>query len=226
MTTSSPALLDCVEIETAPNPTHAVIWLHGLGADGNDFVPIVPELDLSGCPAVRFVFPHAPVQPVTINGGMAMRSWYDIIASDLVRREDADGIRASEQQVRALIARENERGIPTKQIVLAGFSQGCAMTLHTGLRMPERLAGLVGLSGYLPLIDSAESERHAANHDTPIFLAHGTHDPVVALERAETSRDRLQTLGYQLEWHTYPMPHSVCLPEITDIAAFLRRVLA
>ena len=225
MTTPSPTLLDCVELETAPNPTHAVIWLHGLGADGKDFVPIVPELDLTGCPPVRFVFPHAPVQPVTINGGMAMRSWYDIVATDLVRREDADGIRASEQRVRDLIARENTRGIPNSQIVLAGFSQGCAMTLHTGLRLPERLAGMVGLSGYLPLSESAAAERHAANQDTPIFMAHGTHDPVVDPARAEASRDRLLALGYSLEWHTYPMPHSVCMPEVTDIAAFLRRVL-
>lgn len=225
MTASQTALLDCVQIDTAPNPTHAVIWLHGLGADGNDFVPIVPELDLSGCPPVRFVFPHAPVQPVTINGGMAMRSWYDIVAADLVRREDADGIRESEQRVRALIARENERGIPCERIVLAGFSQGCAMTLHTGLRLPQRLAGMIGLSGYLPLIDLAEAERDHANDATPIFLAHGTFDPVVALARAEASRERLKAMGYQVEWRTYPMPHSVCGPEVADIAAFLRGVL-
>lgn len=225
MTTAS-ALLDAIEIDTAPNPTHAVIWLHGLGADGNDFAPIVPELGLDDGPAVRFVFPHAPVQPVTINGGMAMRSWYDILVTDLVRREDAAGIRRSEQAVRALIARENARGIPSERIVLAGFSQGCAMTLHTGLRYPERLAGLIGLSGYLPLIDSAAAERSHANDQTPIFLAHGTYDPVVALPRAEASRDMLQSLGYRVQWHTYPMPHSVCAPEVADIAAFLRGVLA
>jgi len=225
MTHSQTALLDCVQIDTAPNPTHAVIWLHGLGDSGHGFAPIVPELDLSGCPPIRFVFPHAPVQAVTINGGMAMRSWYDIVSADLVRREDADGIRASEQQIRALIARENARGVACERIVLAGFSQGCAMTLHTGLRLPQRLAGLVGLSGYLPLIDLAESERVHANDNTPTFLAHGEFDPVVALSRAQASRDRLQAMGYEVAWHTYPMEHSVCPAELADIAAFLRRVL-
>ncbi|WP_459616873.1 alpha/beta hydrolase [Bordetella sp. 2513F-2] len=219
------ALLDCVEIETAPNPTHAVIWLHGLGADANDFAPIVPELRPVLGPAVRFVFPNAPVQPVTINGGMAMRSWYDILVMDLVRREDGAGIRRSEQAVRALIARENARGIPTSRIVLAGFSQGCAMTLHTGLRLEEPLAGMLGLSGYLPLIDSVAAERQSANAQTPIFLAHGLYDPVVALARAEQSRQQLLALGHDVRWHTYPMPHSVCPQEIADIAAFLGEVL-
>lgn len=218
-------LLDSIEIETAPNPTHAVIWLHGLGADANDFAPIVPEVSQSLKPAVRFVFPNAPVQPVTINGGMAMRSWYDILVMDLVRREDEHGIRQSEQAVRALIARENARGIPTANIVLAGFSQGCAMTLHTGLRLPEKLAGMVGLSGYLPLLELAESERQAANARTPIFLAHGSFDPVVALPRAEASRDKLLAHGHDVRWHTYPMPHAVCPPEIDDIRAFLAEVL-
>lgn len=223
--TASSALLDCLEMQTAPNPTHAVIWLHGLGADGNDFAPIVPELRLADSPAVRFIFPHAPVQPVTINGGMAMRSWYDILVTDLVRQEDAAGIRQSEVAVRALIARENARGIPTSRIVLAGFSQGCAMTLHTGLRLEEKLAGMIGLSGYLPLLETAATERHGANARTPIFLAHGTFDPVVALPRAQASLAHLQSLGYDVQWHTYPMPHSVCAPEISDIAAFLRTVL-
>lgn len=223
--TATPALLDCIEMQTAPNPTHAVIWLHGLGADGNDFAPIVPELRLGNSPAIRFVFPHATVQPVTINGGMAMRSWYDILVTDLVRQEDAAGIRQSEAAVRALIARENARGIPTSRIVLAGFSQGCAMTLHTGLRLEEKLAGMIGLSGYLPLLDTFAAERHTANAETPIFLAHGTFDPVVALPRAEASLAQLQTFGYDVRWHTYPMQHSVCGPEINDIAAFLREVL-
>ena len=178
--TATTDLLDCIEIETAPNPTHAVIWLHGLGADGNDFAPIVPELDLPAGSKVRFVFPNAPVQPVTINNGMAMRSWYDILVMDLVRVEDGAGIRRSEAEIHKLIARENARGIPTSNIVLAGFSQGCAMTLHTGLRLPEKLAGMMGLSGYLPLLDTAEAERHGANARTPIFLAHGTFDPVAA----------------------------------------------
>ncbi|MFC4278903.1 alpha/beta hydrolase [Achromobacter aloeverae] len=223
---TTPDLLDCIELQTGPQPTHAVIWMHGLGADGNDFVPIVPELRLPATPAVRFVFPNAPVQPVTINGGMAMRAWYDIFNRDLVRREDAPGIQRSEAAIRALIARENARGIPTSRIVLAGFSQGCAMTLHTGLRLPEKLAGMVALSGYLPLLDLAAAERHQANRDTPIFMAHGTYDPVVELPRATASRDQLQSLGYDVRWHDYPMPHSVCAQEVADIAAFLREILA
>lgn len=222
---ASTDLLDCIEIETAPNPTHAVIWLHGLGADGNDFVPIVPELDLPDGAAVRFVFPNAPVQRVTINNGMAMRSWYDILVMDLVRVEDGGGIRASEAAIRKLIARENARGIPTSKIVLAGFSQGCAMTLHTGIRLPEKLAGMMGLSGYLPLMDTAETEREAANRDTPIFLAHGQYDPVVPLARAQASLAELQRLGYDVRWHTYPMPHSVCAEEVADISVFLRGIL-
>jgi len=218
-------LLDCIEIETAPNPTHAVIWLHGLGADGNDFAPIVPELDLPAALGVRFVFPNAPVQRVTINNGMSMRSWYDILVMDLVRVEDAKGIRASEAAVHKLIARENARGIPTSNIVLAGFSQGSAMTLHTGLRLPEKLAGMMALSGYLPLVDTAEAERNAANNATPIFMAHGQYDPVVSLARAEASLTELKRLGYDVRWHTYPMPHSVCAEEVRDISAFLNDVL-
>lgn len=222
---TTPTLLDCVEHETGPQPTHSVIWLHGLGADGHDFAPIVPELRLPASLAVRFVFPHATIQPVTINGGMAMRSWYDILTPNLVKREDEAGIRVSEQAIQALIARENARGVPTSRIVLAGFSQGCAMTLHTGIRFKEKLAGLMGLSGYLPLIDMAAQERQAANTATPIFLAHGTHDPVVTLERAEASRAKLVELGYSVQWHTYPMPHSVCAQEIDDISSFLQSVL-
>jgi phospholipase/carboxylesterase len=222
---TTPTLLDCVEHETGPQPTHSVIWLHGLGADGHDFAPIVPELQLPASLAVRFVFPHATIQPVTINGGMAMRSWYDILTPNLVKREDETGIRISEQAIQALITRENARGIPSARIVLAGFSQGCAMTLHTGIRFKEKLAGLMGLSGYLPLIDRAAHEREPANAATPIFLAHGTHDPVVTLERAESSRAKLVDLGYQVQWHTYPMPHSVCAQEIDDISSFLQSVL-
>lgn len=222
---TTPTLLDCVEHQTGPQPTHSVIWLHGLGADGHDFAPIVPELRLPASLAIRFVFPHATIQPVTINGGMAMRSWYDILTPNLVKREDEAGIRASEQAIHALIARENARGVPSSRIVLAGFSQGCAMTLHTGIRFKEKLAGLMGLSGYLPLIDMAAQERHSANAATPIFLAHGTHDPVVTLERAEASRAKLLDLGYQVQWHTYPMPHSVCAQEIDDISKFLQSVL-
>lgn len=220
-------LLDCVEVQTGPNPERAVIWMHGLGADGHDFQPIVAELDLRGLPAVRFVFPHADPRPVTINQGMTMRAWYDIVQlSGGGRSEDETGIRQSERQIQALIRREIERGIAVEHIVLAGFSQGCAMVLHTGLRFEQPLAGLVALSGYLPLADALEAERHAANFRTPIFMAHGTEDPVVPFDRAEASKEKLESLSYPVSWHTYPMQHSVCLPEVQDIAAFLRRTLA
>jgi phospholipase/carboxylesterase len=218
-------LLETIQIETAPNPTVAVIWLHGLGADGNDFVPIVHEIDLTGCPAIRFVFPHAPTMPVTINGGYVMRAWYDILGTDIAKREDEAGLRKSQEAVERLIAQEKARGIPADRIILAGFSQGCAMTLQTGLRHPEKLAGLLCLSGYVPLHTLIEAERHAANHDTPIFLAHGRGDPVIPIDRAERSRDILQSLGHQVEWHEYMMPHSVCAEEIDDIGAWLKRVL-
>jgi len=218
-------LLDCLEIETAPNPTHAVIWMHGLGADNQDFAPLATELGLTNSPAVRFVFPNAPVRSVTINGGMAMRAWYDILTPDFMQREDVDGLHDSQRAIAALIARENARGIPAQHIVLAGFSQGCAMTLQTGLRHPETLAGLMGLSGYLPLTDHLKNEAHPANHHTPIFLAHGTVDPVVPLTRAEHARDTLRAQGYRVDWKTYPMPHSVCPQEIQDIGHFLRTVL-
>ncbi|MFA7668546.1 MAG: dienelactone hydrolase family protein [Burkholderiaceae bacterium] len=217
--------LDCIEIETGPQPRYAVIWLHGLGADGNDFVPVVPELKLGDLGPVRFIFPHAPVQPVTINNGMAMRAWYDIFQPDLVRREDETGLRESQRIVEALIAHENTRGIPTERIVLAGFSQGCAMALQTGLRHPDKLAGIIGLSGYLPLAAKAIDERHQANQGTPIFLAHGTMDPVVDFERAQATLEALKKMGYDVRFKTYPMPHSVCLEEIQDIAAFLREVI-
>lgn len=217
-------LLACVEIETGSKPTHTIIWLHGLGADAHDFAPIVPELNL-GERAVRFLFPNAPVQPVTINGGMAMRSWYDILVTDLVRQEDGDGIRASEQAIQALIAHENARGIPSSCIVLAGFSQGCAMTLHTGLRLNEKLAGMVALSGYLPLQDMVKEQAQPVNAKTPIFMAHGLYDPVVALSRAEISRDFLKAMQYDVRWNTYAMAHSVCADEVVDISTFLREVL-
>ncbi len=218
-------LLESIEIETGANPQQAVIWLHGLGADGHDFAPIVPELGLQNAPAIRFIFPHAPIQPVTINGGMAMRSWYDIYVADLVRHEDESGLRQSQIEVQNLIARENARGIPTENIVLAGFSQGCAMTLQTGLRLPERLAGMLCLSGYLPLAAAVEKERHQANQNTPIFMAHGSMDPVVPLTRAEASRQQLEAMGYQVQWNVYPMPHAVCPEEISAIGQFLKQVL-
>lgn len=219
-------LLESIQIETAPNPTVAVIWLHGLGADGSDFVPIVRELDLTGCPPIRFVFPHAPTMPVTINNGYVMRAWYDILGMDLVNREDEAGLRKSQELVEGLIAREKSRGIAANRIILAGFSQGCAMTLQTGLRHPEKLAGLLGLSGYLPIHATLAAERHAANQETPVFLAHGRSDPVIPIDRAERSRDLLQAHGYQVEWHEYLMPHSVCAEEIEDIGAWMRRILA
>ncbi len=211
------SLLPTVERETGDHPTHSVIWLHGLGADGNDFAPIVPELASPQWPALRFVFPHAPVRPVTINGGMPMRAWYDILGMDLMSRQDATGMRASIDAVEALIARENERGVPSERIVLAGFSQGGAIALSAGLRHAQRLAGIVALSTYLPLADALASERSAANAQAPIFWGHGTMDPVVILQRGLDSRAALEALGYAVEWHTYPMPHSVCAEEIVDL---------
>ena len=218
-------LLPRVELESAPNPSAAVIWLHGLGADGHDFAGLVPELDLSACPPIRFVFPHAPSMPVTVNGGYVMPAWYDILGPNLVSQQDAAGIQASERAIVALIAHEVARGIPAERIVLAGFSQGCAMALHTGLRLPQRLAGIMALSGYLPLADRLAAERHAANARTPVFMAHGTQDPVVVLARGEASRDALATLGQPVQWHSYPMPHSLHPREIADISAFLAQVL-
>ncbi len=218
-------LLETVEIATGDNPAAAIIWMHGLGADGNDFVPIVRELDLTGLPAIRFVFPHADTMPVTINNGYVMRAWYDILGMDLVRREDEAGLRASQARIEQLIAREIARGIPAERIVLAGFSQGCAMTLQTGLRHPQRLAGLMCLSGYLPLADKIAAERSAANQQTPIFMAHGRGDNVVLINRAEASREMLTSLGYAIAWREYMMPHSVCEEEIDDIGDWLRSVL-
>lgn len=222
-------LLERIELESAPNPTAAIIWLHGLGASGDDFAAIVPELDLTGCPAIRFVFPHAPVMPVTLNGGYVMPAWYDIFGTELgagaVKREDAAGIAASRQAIEALIANEVAQGIAPSKIVIAGFSQGCAVALHTGLRHPAKLAGIMALSGYLPLADTLAAERSAANASTPIFMAHGTQDPVVMLSRAQDSHTLLARLGYPVQWHTYPMPHSVHPQEVADIGAFLRQVL-
>jgi phospholipase/carboxylesterase len=217
--------LETIQIETAPNPSVTVIWLHGLGADGNDFVPIVRELDLSGCPAIRFVFPHAPTMPVTINNGYVMRAWYDILGTDIVRREDEAGLRKSQTLIEQLINQEKARGIKANRIVLAGFSQGCAMTLQTGLRHSEKLAGLLCLSGYLPVHTTVAQERHGVRLGTPIFLAHGRSDTVIPIDRAEKSRDMLKELGYAVEWHEYVMPHSVCPEEIDDISAWFKRIL-
>jgi phospholipase/carboxylesterase len=218
--------LPCVELETGPNPIASVIWLHGLGADGHDFAPIVPELRLPAGLPVRFVFPHAPVRPITLNGGYPMRGWYDIAELNFLnRKEDEAGIRASEAEVARLVRRENARGIPTRRIVLAGFSQGGAITLHAGLRYPERLAGLMALSTYLPLADKAEAERGSANADVPVFMAHGTADAIVPFMAGEVSRQRLEALGYGVEFRSYPMQHSVHPQEVADIAGWLRRVL-
>jgi phospholipase/carboxylesterase len=216
-------ILDSIEIETAKSPTASVIWLHGLGADGNDFAPIVPALQLPRT-AIRFVFPHAPVQPVTINAGMRMRAWYDI-HDGAIRREDESGVRASQKLVEALMAREKERGVAANRMVLAGFSQGGAIALHTGLRHDERIAGIMALSTYLPIADKFSAEAAAANRDTPIFMAHGSYDPVIAIERAQESCALLQSLGYAVEWREYPMPHSVCPEEVADIGAWLRKAL-
>ena len=218
-------LLDAIEIETAPDPAASVIWLHGLGADGNDFVPIVGELELPRL-AIRFVFPHAPMRPVTINQGMVMRAWYDIAGADLARREDEGGVRASQALVEALIAREKARGASARRIVLAGFSQGGAIALQTGLRHPERLAGIMALSTYVPVAGSLAAEAHAANRDVPVFMAHGLYDPIVPVAAARRSHDLLQSLGYGVEWHEYPMPHSVAPQELDDIGAWLGGVFA
>lgn len=226
-------LIDTLEMVTGPDaaaPAASIIVLHGLGADGNDFVPIARELDLRAIGPVRFVFPTAPVRPVTINAGYAMRAWYDIhppsTDPSVPRREDEAGLRASQRLVQGLLEREAARGVPAHRTVLMGFSQGCAMTLMTGLRAPQRLAGLVGLSGYLPLADTTAAERSEANRDVPIFLAHGDHDPMVTVDRGMATRDALQRLGYSVDWHTYPMEHSVCGEEVEDLNAWLLRVLA
>jgi phospholipase/carboxylesterase len=217
--------LKSVELVTAPNPTVSIIWMHGLGADGNDFVPIVKELDLEGCPGIRFVFPHAPMLEVTINGGRLMPAWFDISSSEFGRDDDEKSVRSSQADINALIEREKERGIATDKILIAGFSQGCAMTFQTGLRHPEKLGGLIGLSGYLPLEDSFEAERSEANKTIPIYYGHGRGDQVIPVTRAQHSLALLQKHGYDVEWHEYDMPHSVCMEEINDISNFLKRVL-
>jgi phospholipase/carboxylesterase len=218
-------MLPIIEIETASPPTASVIWLHGLGADGNDFVPIVPELKLPASLAVRFVFPHAPVRKVTINNGIAMRAWYDITAADLNSRADIAGVRQSQVEVEALITREKTRGIPASRIVLAGFSQGGVIALQTALRYPERLAGVIALSTYLVLADRVATEAAAMNKDLPIFMAHGTADPVVRFEWGDASRRTLVANGYRVDWHTYRMEHSVCMEEIEAIGKWLVETL-
>jgi len=217
--------LQTIELDPGSTPRATVIILHGLGADGTDFLPMADELKLEPVGPVRFIFPRAPVRPVTINGGYAMRAWYDILGADIVRREDEAGLRASMRLVQQLIEREVARGVPARCIVLAGFSQGCAVTLGAGLRHPERLAGLAGLSGYVPLAQTTAAERHASNRDTPVFMAHGRSDGVVPLARGTAGRDLLQSLGQPVEWSDYPMEHSVCMEEVQALNQWLLRIL-
>ena len=216
--------LPAIEIETKRKPSHAVIWLHGLGADGNDFVPVVKELKLPPL-GIRFVFPHAPMRPVTINGGFVMRAWYDIAYQELAFKEDERGLRESQKLIEELIVRENTRGIPSSRIVLAGFSQGGVLALQTGLRQSKPLAGLMALSSYLPMSPMVEVERNAASNSVPIFMGHGITDNIVPLALGRMSRDTLIKLGYEVEWHQYTMPHSVCPEELADIGVWLKRVL-
>ena len=213
----------CIEICTAASPTASVIWLHGLGADGSDFVPIVPELDLPDSLKIRFIFPHAPVRPVSCNGGYRMRAWYDIYSLDDLEQEDEAGMKDSQQRIETLIQTENDRGIPSDRIVLMGFSQGGAIALYTGLRHPQQLAGIAALSAYLPLRNTPNALYHQANKATPIFMAHGSHDPVVRYEYGKSTHQLLKSMGYAVSWKSYAMDHSVCLEEIADIADWLVR---
>lgn len=211
-----------IEIELGESVQHSIIWLHGLGADGHDFEPIVPELGLGPQAQVRFVFPHAPRRAITINGGMVMRAWYDIYPASIGFEGNAEQIRAAAAYLQGLIEQEHARGIAYEHIFLAGFSQGGAIALHAALRFPNRLAGVLALSTYLPLADSVAGERHASNAELPMFMAHGEQDPLIPLQWAEHSKQQLQQLGIQPNWHVYPMQHSVCVQEISDIAAWLR----
>ena len=219
-------LLETVETCTGPNPTAAVVWLHGLGADGHDFEPLVPQLSWPAAPDIRYVFPHAPVRPVTINGGMAMRAWYDIVSLGSHRNHDRQGIGQSVEQAAALVQRERDRGIEADRIVVAGFSQGGAIAMQTALRYPEKLAGLIALSTYLLLEDELESSAAAANHDLPVFFGHGTMDPMVPMQLGRMAADHLLGLGYPVEWRQYPMPHAVCPEEVTHINAWLQARLS
>jgi phospholipase/carboxylesterase len=219
-------LLDTLDIETAASPDAAIIWLHGLGADANDFEPVVPQIVRPGERAWRFVFPNTPVRPVTLNGGMQMRAWYDLKSLDRTAEEDLAGFWDTDARIRELIAREAARGIASNRVVLGGFSQGGAASLYTALRYAERIAGVLALSCYLPLQDRVPAERSVQNHGTPIFMAHGRADAVLGMSLGLESRDTLRKLGYAVEWHEYPMAHAVCAAEIADIRAFLLRVLA
>ncbi|MBN8727737.1 MAG: dienelactone hydrolase family protein [Xanthomonadales bacterium] len=213
--------LPCVETETAADPRFAVVWLHGLGADGHDFAPLVPQLVDRAWPALRFVFPHAPMRAVTVNGGMRMRAWYDILGVRIADRQDEAGIRASVGELDALIAREGERGIPPERVLVAGFSQGGAIALAGALRHGSALAGVIALSTYLPLAERLAAERHPANAKLPIFMAHGSLDPIVPEPLGMMSRDALRQLGYEVDWHSYPMAHQVCMEEIADLRSWM-----
>lgn len=219
----NPEMPDSIEIQTAPHPQASIIWLHGLGADGYDFTPMAETLHLPV--AVRYIFPHAPIRPVTINGGYAMRAWYDVCSPVITHLQDESGIRASQRLLENLITRETRRGIDPRRIFLAGFSQGGAIALHTGLRYPERLGGVIALSTYLPLQDSVAEERNPSNAGIPILMAHGTQDTVILRSEALHSSALLCNLGYAIEWHDYDMPHTVCPEEIGDIQAFILAAL-
>ena len=218
--------LQTIELNPGTPPRATVVVMHGLGADGTDFLPMADEMRLAPVGPVRWVFPRAPVRPVTINGGHEMRAWYDILGTDLARREDAAGLRESMTAVHALLDQEVQRGVPAHRIVLAGFSQGCAITLGAGLRYHARLAGLAGLSGYMPLADTTGAERHAANAQTPVFLAHGTQDGVVGVDRGRAAHTLLQSLEQPVQWQQYPMEHSVCIEEVRALQQWLLQVLA
>jgi len=218
-------MIDALEINPAQVATASVIWLHGLGADGHDFEPIVPELGLANDKAVRFIFPHAPVRPITINGGLAMRGWFDILGFDFNSAQDEKGIRESAAMVNHLIDQERSRNIPAERIILAGFSQGGAMALHCGLRHPETLGGIIALSTFLPLAEKLPQEINSVNQHIPIFMAHGSEDPLLPIQLGEASRDYLAQHQYQVEWHSYPMPHSVCPEEIVAIGEWLNNLL-
>jgi phospholipase/carboxylesterase len=218
-----PTILPHITLDTAPSPRHSIIWLHGLGANGEDFVPIAEEMNLPV--AVRYIFPHAPEQPVTINGGYIMRSWYDIVANDIGSEQDAAGVHASQLEIEKLISQEKARGILPSNIFLAGFSQGGAVALHTGLRHADRLGGILALSTYLPLADTLKAEASSASKDTPIFMAHGRSDPIVPYALGRSSEEILLQQGYRLDWHEYAMPHSVCQEEVRDIETWLSQRL-
>ena len=219
-------MLDCITLEPPIPATACVIWMHGLGANGNDFVPMVPEFGLPRDHSVRFIFPNAPTMPVTINDGYVMRAWYDILSAELDKRADENGVRKSAAAIDELIADQRAKGIASTRIVLAGFSQGGVIALQTGLRYPERLGGIMALSTYLACAETLGAEASRSNRDLPIFYAHGTIDPVISIALAKLSKARLDTHGYKVQWREYGMPHSVCAEEIDDIAAFLKRVLA